>query len=97
MAFAALLLQRPPQEILQWRESEFYLWMPLLFKKQENLFFMQALMISGTFWDPKGTAERVQKDEAVTKKPVSAADAIARAEAILRMPGSGAYLPPPSE
>lgn len=91
----SLLLSRPPQEILQWRESEFGFWLVRLFDQWHEMHVLRALMMVNMVFNPQKYLDAREASKVVkTAGTKSKESALERAAQIIALPGSGAYRPP---
>lgn len=88
VATIAIILKVPPQEIMQWRESQFILWAPILFRQAYDLNYQNAVILATAVWSPRDAAvlrdKVVLTEDDMDPKEV-AKQALTRASEILKM------------
>jgi tyrosyl-tRNA synthetase len=90
VASVAISISRPPQEIMQWRESEFGLWAPLLARQVMETQHHLAMQVINMLWNPKDAIAAHEKAQALFTRESEKTDvvklaAVARAEEISRL------------
>ena len=93
VATISISLGRDPEEVLGWRESKFYCWLPLLKRAVERRDMEGAIATNLAMWSPATLAEMLGADgiaeEVPEDKAAIAEAAITRAYEIRRMSDSG--------
>lgn len=91
VAFLATSFGIPPAEVLEWRESEFRIWLRHVSEQQAEGHRWRAAELGMALINPVALVKDPRQDTPTAPKK-TAAELIARGEEIRRMRGSGSTL-----
>lgn len=78
-------LKRDPDDILDWRASKVALWAEVADRQRRTFLHEEMVLLSHAVWAPDKLGHLLGDVETAEAKSVTAADAIAKAEKIIRM------------